>query len=413
MRDLLFLAHRIPYPPNKGDKIRSWNLLRFLSERFRVHLGCFIDDPDDEQHRPVVEEICASCHFVPLNPKMAKLRSLSAFLLGGPLTLRYYKDQGLQDWTMRTIAENQICDIFVFSSSMAQFIEGKLGAGGDGINSVIDFVDVDSDKWRQYAAAKSWPESLIYRRESRTLLEYERRIAKAADVSFFVSKAEADLFRSLAPEAASSVHALNNGVDLEYFSPERRYENPFAEGDEVLVFTGAMDYWANVDAVSWFVSDVLPLVHARRPATQFCIVGSNPTATVRALGNSDGVMVTGRVPDVRPYVAHASCVVAPLRLARGVQNKVLEAMAMSRPVIATPEALEGIDAAIGTDILRADTAGAFATTVLDLLQSSDRGAIGQNARLFVESGYGWEANLQILNQFFDSGSLELPETTGV
>jgi sugar transferase (PEP-CTERM/EpsH1 system associated) len=389
MDDLLYLAHRIPYPPNKGDKIRSWNILRDLAAHYRVHLGCFVDDPVDRVHQPMLEALCASCHFASLNPSLARLRGLVGLLSGAPITIGYYRDAGLARWIRRLLQSREIRRIFVFSSSMAQYVLGEAAAR---TTRIIDFVDVDSDKWGQYARAKPWPASWIYGRESRTLLAFERRAAAAADSSLFVSEAEADLFRRLAPESADRVAALNNGVDLDFFDSAARYPNPFAESAETLVFTGAMDYWANVDAVTWFAREILPQVRARRPRAEFCIVGARPAAQVQALAARPGITVTGRVDDVRPYIAHAALVVAPLRLARGVQNKVLEAMAMARPVLATPEALEGIDAEPGSEVLCA-SGTAFAEATVAALAAPELADIGRRARHRTEAAYGWTAHL--------------------
>src|SRR5450830_1901821 len=185
--------------------------------------------------------------------------------------------------------------------------------------------------------------SWLYRREGRRLLQYEQQVAAAADVSLFVSRAEAELFRQLAPAAAHKTGFLNNGVDIDYFSPAHRFDNPYPADSQIMVFTGAMDYWPNIDAVQWFAHEVLPAVRQRHPQALFYIVGSRPSAQVLALAALPGVQVTGTVPDIRPYLAHASFAVAPLRIARGIQNKVLEAMAMRMPVLVSAQALEGID----------------------------------------------------------------------
>lgn len=402
MSELLFLAHRIPYPPNKGDKIRSWNILKFLTQHYRVHLGCFIDDPEDEKHRSTLEEICESCQFTPLNPSLAKLRSLGGMISGAPLTLPYFWDRQLAKWTDALIRDRKIEHVFIFSSSMAQYAMGDAAAKA---RRVVDYVDVDSDKWRQYAAAKSWPAGWIYNRESRRLLSFEREVAAASDASLFVSEAEADLFKALAPESAAKIGALNNGVDFEYFDPTQTYDRLFDGTDPILVFTGAMDYWANVDAVRWFANDVFPGIRARCPTAQFWIVGARPSPQVTELTSVSGIHVTGSVPDIRPYIAHADIIVAPLRLARGIQNKVLEAMAMARPVIASPEALEGIDAEIGRDIICADGADAFVEHTVALLGDPDPNAMGDRARDRVVSTYGWTANLAGLKTLLENGQV--------
>ena len=387
MENLLLLVHRIPYPPNKGDKIRSYHLLKHLAQHYRVHMATFVDDADDWQHVPKVEALCASSHFARLDPLASKLRSLGALLKGRALSFDYYRNAGLQDWVDNAMASHQIGRVVVFSSPMAQYAEQYPQA-----RRVVDFCDIDSDKWRQYALQKSWPMSWVYRREADTLLTYERHVAASTDAALFVSDAEAALFRTMAPESGAKIGYFNNGVDTEYFSPERFYERPFGAGERALVFTGAMDYWPNIDAVQWFAAEVFPQLLALDPMLRFYIVGARPAPAVQALAAHPGVIVTGTVPDVRPYIHHADICVAPLRIARGIQNKVLEAMAMARPVVVSPQALEGIDAVPGRELLLADGAAALATTITGLLAQPDA-SIGAAARAKVESQYSWPSNL--------------------
>lgn len=389
MQELLYLVHRIPYPPDKGDKIRSYHLLKYLSKYYRIHLGTFIDDEKDWRYLDKVKNFCSgeTC-FTNLNPKAARLRSLSGLFSGQPLTLPYYWDGGLQTWVNSVLETRPIRNIVVFSSAMAQYVSH---AGS--IRRIIDFVDIDSDKWMQYSATKTWPMSWIYRRESRLLLGYERKIAKDFDSAAFVSETEANLFKRLAPEAATKVTYFNNGVDADYFSPQNIYPNPYPAGIEVLVFIGAMDYWANVDAVDWFARSIFPVIRAQLPEIEFYIVGARPTAEVMALTALPGVTVTGSVPDVRPYLAHASLAVAPLRIARGIQNKVLEAMAMEKIVIASPQAVEGIRAARGQELLVANDEGDFAHQIISLFQDGPFLNIACAARARVLEDYSWKRNL--------------------
>lgn len=400
MAEVLFLAHRIPYPPDKGDKIRSWHMLAHLAKRHTVHLGCFVDDMDDLKHLPFLEDLCGSLMALPLTPRQAKLRALPALLANRALSVDYYRDRRLAAWVDWTLHHRPIAGTLLFSSPMAQYVQGQGDRAG---RVVMDFVDVDSDKWAQYAASKPWPLSWLYRRESRTLLAFERQVAASVATSLFVSHREAEMFRALAPESAATVSHLNNGVDAHYFSPEHRYDNPYAADEEAIVFTGAMDYWANVDAVEWFAGHVFPAIHAARPQSRFVIVGGKPTVAVQALAQLPGVQVTGRVPDVRPYVAHAAVVACPLRIARGIQNKVLEGMAMARPVVATNAAFEGIDATPGEHLLIADAAADMATTILAVLAGQHAG-LGAAARRLVLERYSWERSLARLDEF-----LGLPE----
>ncbi|RVT53445.1 TIGR03087 family PEP-CTERM/XrtA system glycosyltransferase [Rubrivivax albus] len=383
MARILYLVHRLPYPPNKGDKVRSYHLLRHLAERHDVLLGTFVDDPDDEPHVATVRQWCADVKAVRLHPRRARLASLQGLLRGEPLTLAYYRNAELMAWARAQQADAAV----VFSSSMAPYAEGFGGP------VLVDFVDVDSAKWADYAGNHRWPLSWLYRREGRELLAYERAVAVKATQSFFVTDKEVALFTGLAPECAGRVQAVGNGVDTTYFAPDPARPNPYDPGEVPVVFTGAMDYWPNVDAVTWFAAEMLPALRARWPGLRLSIVGRSPTAAVQALAG-DAVRVTGTVPDVRPWLQHAAVVVAPLRLARGVQNKVLEAMAMARPVVAAATCVEAIEAVPGHDLAAAsDPADYIAQVDAWLSRPEEREHIGRQARACVVSRYGWSPRL--------------------
>ena len=394
MESLLFLSHRLPYPPNKGDKVRSYNLLKYLAEQYRVFVGTFIDDPLDEQYLDKVGGLCAGLKVLRLNPKLAKIRSLSGLLTGEALTLPYYRDAALARWVEQTVRDQNIRTIVVYSSAMAQYVPAI-----PGLRVLTDFVDVDSAKWSQYADKKSWPMSWVYRREGKRLLEFERQVAERSAASFFVTEAEVALFRSLLPACPAVVDAVCNGVDHAFFSPEVVFPSPYPADEIPVVFTGAMDYWPNVDAVKWFATDILPALREKQPGVRFYIVGMRPAAAVRDLAG-DHVVVTGTVPDVRPYLLHARVVVAPLRVARGVQNKVLEAMAMARPVVVAQACAGGIDAAPGTHFETAADPAGFVDRIMALLQDAPRADImGRAARDRVIARYSWHAHLQGLGRY--------------
>ncbi|MCU0840247.1 MAG: TIGR03087 family PEP-CTERM/XrtA system glycosyltransferase [Thiobacillaceae bacterium] len=395
MQDLLYLVHRIPYPPDKGDKIRSYHLFRHLAARYRVHLGAFVDDPEDRRHADALRGLCASLRLIDIGPAVARWKSLRGLLTGEALTTVYYRHPAMRAWVDERLAAG-VGQVVCYSSAMAQFVMAARGA-----RRIMDFVDMDSDKWRQYAPTKPWPLSWLYRREADRLLDWEARVAGEFDAGLFVSAQEAADFRAAAPAVADRVGWYGNGVDADYFSPEREYDNPYAPGVEAVVFTGAMDYWPNVDAVSWFAREVFPAVRAARPRAEFCIVGSRPSSEVQALARLPGVRVTGRVPDVRPYLAHALAVVAPLRIARGVQNKVLEGMAMARSVVVSPQALEGLSATPGTEVLLAEGAEQYAARTLEALAGLDLGAA---ARQRVLTEYAWEACLARVDELLQGGS---------
>lgn len=395
MQELLFLAHRIPFPPNKGDKIRSYHLLKHLAENFRVYLGTMIDDEHDWKYVDTLRALCVDTYFAKLDPWKAKISSLRGFTNGLPLTLPYYQDRGLQSWVEALCAEKNISNVFVFSSAMAQYVAPWTHAC-----RVIDFCDIDSEKWAQYAKSKSWPMSWVYAREAEKLLSYERSMAKEFDTSLFVSEAEASLFKQLAPESKDKVDYVNNGVDLDYFDPTIEFSKPYDTTVPTLTFTGAMDYWANVDAVVWFAREVWPMVRERVPGVRFYIIGSKPTDVVLALRDVAGIVVTGSVPDVRPYIAHATVAVAPLRIARGIQNKVLEAMAMAKPVVASPQAAEGISADIGEELIVSDTPAVMADEIVAIINGGHACQIGRRARQRVLSDYSWQHSLRRIDAAF-------------
>jgi sugar transferase (PEP-CTERM/EpsH1 system associated) len=390
MATTLFLTHRMPYPPNKGDKLRAYQVLNHWTKQHKVFLGCFVDDEEDWQHKDLLCERCAGTHFARLHPTLALLRASGAFLTNDPLSLLYYRDQGVATWVRRVLATEKPECAFVFSSVMAQYL---LGAVPPPARLLVDFVDVDSEKWAEYAATKTFPTREVYRREARQLLRFDRRVARQADASIFVSEPEAALFRERAPEVQEKVVVIPNGVDSTYFSPENAGLEPKLGGTPVIVFSGRMDYRPNVDAVVWFSDAVLPRLRERFPNATFLIVGAQPSATVRALSHRPGIVVTGTVPDVRPYLGYADAVVAPMRIGRGIQNKVLEGMAMARPVIVTPKALEGIDALPDTHLLLARNSDGFVCSVEKIMDPIFAKTVGAAARQRILELCNWADSL--------------------
>jgi len=381
--EILFLAHRIPWPPDRGDKIRSWHLLRHLAGLGRVHLACFADDEADAAHlaalREALGDTLGKAHVE--TRRTGKAGAAARSLLGGkPLSLTLFDSAALRAFVDLILARPEVGAVFAFSGQMAQFVPE-----GARQRFVMDFGDMDSAKFAAYAGGGGVM-APVYRREAARLAAFERATAARADVSLFVSEAEAALFRDQAGLEAADIRALQNGVDLEYYDPALP---PVAAPRPLIVFTGQMDYAPNVDAVTWFAEAVVPLV----PGATFAIVGRNPAAAVRRLAG-ERVIVTGAVPDVRGWLAAAGVVVAPLRIARGVQNKVLEAMAMARPVVASSAAFEGIEAEPGRDLLVADGAAAQARAIGGLLADpSWAGELGRAARRRMEQAYRWDARL--------------------
>jgi sugar transferase (PEP-CTERM/EpsH1 system associated) len=265
----------------------------------------------------------------------------------------------------------------------------------------MDFIDMDSEKWIQYARQGRPPSSWIYRWEGRTLREYEAKIAKHFHCGLLVSPAEAKLFQKKIP--TDRVHAVANGVDLEFFSPDFSPSNPLPGHN--LVFTGAMDYFPNEEGAQWFAKAVFPRIRKVFPDARFVIVGSRPSRSVRELAETiPGVRVTGFVEDVREYIGAADIVVVPLRIARGIQNKVLEGMAMGKAVVTTREGFEGIEASPERDLRVARSASDFAAHVVDLLGHPEkRLEAGRRAREFVERNHSWDGNLAFLETLLSNG----------
>ncbi|RJF91421.1 TIGR03087 family PEP-CTERM/XrtA system glycosyltransferase [Sphingomonas cavernae] len=388
MGDIVFLAHRIPWPPNRGDKIRSWHLLRKLTTLGPVHLACFADDDADLAHRDVLAPLLASIH-VEKRTRSRAAGALAGLLERKPLSLSLFESVGIRRFVADKLASHDVDCIFAFSGQMAQFVPDNLGT----TRFVMDFVDVDSAKFACYAESATPPMRWIHAREGRKLAAFEKTVAARADASLFVSEAEASLFRARSGLGQERVFALENGVDLAAFDPDGSYSLPAKPG-ALIVFTGQMDYRPNIDAVIRFAEQSFPAIRAARPDTCFAIVGRKPDPAITALSTLPGVLVTGEVPDVRGWLAAADVVVAPLGIARGVQNKVLEAMAMARAVVASPAAFEGIDAEPGRDLIVANGSVAESEAVLALLANPQRAtAVGRAARAQVERRYGWDARL--------------------
>jgi sugar transferase (PEP-CTERM/EpsH1 system associated) len=388
--DLLFLTQRLPYPPIKGEKIRPLQILKFLTQSYNVHLGCLIDDPDDAQHIDTIRTMCGDIHVATLDRKRARLMCLRGLVTDEPLSVTYFRDRGLARWVHGVVKNVRPKIIFVNSGNMAPYVLDLPKRE----TRIVDLADVDSEKWRAYAEVTHGPMRLVYRREWRKVAALERRIARECDLCSFVSEAEAALFASLLPDQAGHIRGVSSGVDHRYFDPAVSHAPVYDTSLPTYVFTGTMDYPPNVDAVVWFATEILPLIRRTVAAARFYIVGNNPSPEVQRLAAIDGVVVTGRVADVRPYLMHATAGVAPLRVARGIQNKVLEAMSLGRPVVLTSGALEGIDAEPGKDVILADTIEAFAVGCCRLATTSDGVAIGAAARVRILCDYDWSVRLR-------------------
>lgn len=389
MSEILFLAHRVPFPPDRGDKIRSWNILKAVTKIAPTHVCALWDQADDrEAGRAEIATIAASCAIEPVG--LSKTAAMvSALVTGQSASVRAFSSPALARRVSSILRNRPISGIYAFSGQMAQFVPAYTQA-----RFVMDFVDMDSAKFEQFARDGSGLSAFANAQEAKRLFAFERSIAHRAHVSTFVSEAEAALFRQRTGLGADRVVALENGIDLDSYNPALPRSPEPARQKPLIVFTGQMDYAPNVEAVRIFATEVMPLIRARNSSATFAIVGRAPTAEVQSLAMLPGVIVTGGVPDTRDWLAAGDVVVAPLRLARGIQNKVLEAMAMARPVVASPAAAEGIDAVNGRDFVVADGVAAEAEAVLALLANPDQAdALGKAARARMIDRYGWDARM--------------------
>lgn len=403
MSDILFLAHRVPFPPNRGDKIRAHHLLKKLAQIAPVHVGCFAESDEDRSGAAELEEISAS-HRIVNRSKPLVLAGVEAMISQKPVSLTAFHSAKLDNWVRETIAQHAVSTIVIFSGQMGQYVPDDFGG-----RVVIDLCDVDSAKFEGYAEAgqRTWLNS----REGRLLAREEERLSARADATILISDNEAELFRSrLRNRAAANVQVIGNGIDAGFFNPSKTkpHEKLTVGSGPHFVFTGQMDYSPNETAALWAIGSFLPKIREAYPAAQFHIVGRNPTKQLLAHANEPGVTIWGEVPDVRPFIAAAACVVAPLLIARGVQNKVLEAMAMARPVMLTPDAATGIDAADGTHWLLCDAdPQAMCERVSALLSNADAAfEMGSAARQFVLDRHDWDAMLSPLEQLVASHSAE-------
>ncbi|WP_341896522.1 TIGR03087 family PEP-CTERM/XrtA system glycosyltransferase [Sphingobium sp. YR657] len=387
--DILFLCHRIPFPPDRGDKIRSYHLLKRLAEVAPVHVGCFADDDRDMGFAGEMAQSTTS-QCVLMRNRSKVVAGLTGLARRQSLLISLFDHPGLHRWVAQTLAERPIRAVVAYSAQMAHFVP-MLPAD---VPFLMDFVDFDSAKYASYGAQGGGPMGWINRREGRVLLDFERRTAARADISSFVSEAEAALFRKACGLGTDRVIAIENGVALDYFDPAACFPSVERAAGPLLVFTGQMDYRPNIEAVESFARQTLPAIRTVHADARFAIVGRNPAKAVEALGGLPGVIVTGGVPDVRGWLAAADVVVAPLQIARGIQNKVLEAMAMGRPVVASPQAAEGIDATDEAHFLIAANPAAEAAKVVALLADPARAQrLGLAARARMEERYRWSSTL--------------------
>tara|TARA_R110000751_G_scaffold3930_5_gene18522 strand:- start:54474 stop:55688 length:1215 start_codon:yes stop_codon:yes gene_type:complete len=393
--NILILSHRVPFPPNKGEKIRTFHQIQHLSELgHQIHLFSPYEDPAELAYFAALgESLCQSVTATPLQNKAIRLSI--GLIKGQSMSVANFYDKSLQQQFDQFLSVNNVDAIICSASSMAEYVFNSTVLNRLDAKPllIMDFMDVDSDKWGQYQQSSRFPMSWVYAREQRLLAHYERQIVKEFDASYLIAQAEVTLFNQKVIKS-DKVHVMGNGLDTSVFYPPKvKQPNPAP----VFLFTGVMDYKPNEDAVIWFVNSCWPSIIGEHPNARFIIAGMNPSADIKQLAQDKSIEVTGFVEDILPYYHQADIFVAPFRLARGVQNKVLQAFACALPVISTPMGAEGILCQTGQDIVIAATPEEFVSQANRLISQPELSqSIGQSALQLIQSHYSWQGQLQPL-----------------
>lgn len=389
--NLLYLVHRFPYPPNRGDRIRSFHLLDFLAQRANVYLGTLADEAETDEAQ---KELAARCHSVEVRSlgPARWFHAATSIAKGNSATEGLFWNRSLKGAIRRWAAETRFDLAVIFCSSMVPYL---LVPELRNVAAIVDLVDVDSQKWFDYAAQSLGLRKRLFELEGRRLRRLEYCACQRTGAVVTVSQAEAELFRRICPN--DHTFAIPNGVDLDYFRPLSGEGQPGR-----CVFVGALDYHANIDGICWFCREVWPAIRDARSDATLAIVGRNPTTEIQRLSSLAGVSVFGDVPDVRPFLAEAAIAIAPLRIARGIQNKVLEAMACGRPVVTSPAALLGLQAAPGVHVLTAETPVDWRDAIVHLFDAvCERRRLCLAARRYVECRHNWQACFEPFARLLD------------
>lgn len=387
---ILFVCHRFPFPPTRGGKIRPFNIIKHLNQNHEVFVASLARTPEEAEAGEGIAPHCASYQVRVVNPVAAWARMLLRLPTPGPSSMGYFYSPDLARDIQKLIAQHDFDLMFVHCSSVAPYL-----ADVTGTRKILDFGDMDSQKWLTYARFKNPLLAPLYWLEGKKLEAAEKALAKRFSLCSCTTKAELETLQGYNIDNPSDW--FPNGVDLDFFQPSHNAYDP-----DQICFIGRMDYYPNIQTMKQFVEKTLPLIHAERPQTKLSIVGASPVAEVRALAQTNGVTVTGTVSDVRLYVTNAALCVAPLEIARGTQNKILESLAMGVPVVTSSQAAGGVDAVPGEHFLVADDPSATATAVLRLLDDpAERQRLAAAGRSRMETHHSWAGSMARLDKIIE------------
>lgn len=387
---ILYVCHRFPYPPKRGGKIRPFNMIKHLSARHEVTVASLVRTPEEARDGQGIAPHCAHFEMGHVSNPIQMLRMVARLPTLTPSSMGFFYSPELARHIRRLLEGERFDLIFVHCSSVAQYIEHVRD-----IPKILDFGDMDSQKWLEYARSKPFPLSLGYRLEGSKMEREEKRLARRFDFCTATTRAEWQTLESYASGVPTDW--FPNGVDATYFSPTDEPYDP-----DTVSFVGRMDYYPNQECMFDFCKRTLPLLKARRPTIELLIVGADPSPAVKRLGEIPGVTVTGSVPDVRPFVRRSAVMVAPLNIARGTQNKILEAMAMGVPVVTSQVAAGGVDALDREHFLMASSPEEYAQAILRMIEDrSERQRLSMAGRARMLSHHDWEKSMERLDRIID------------